>query len=537
MVKTVGLSVRMHDFFQPGRPATLARDAMIATSHPLATAEGLAVLAEGGNAVDAAIAASATLCVVEAHMTGIGGDCFVLYAPKDKPVKALNGSGRAPAATSVERLRELGFDAIPRQSAHAVTIPGAVAAWTKLHAEHGTLPLERLFRKAIDYAEIGYPVTPRVAQDWAADRDLIAASHAAGTFLAGGRMPTAGDRHVQPALGARLREIARHGAEAFYAGKTAERLVNFLRAEGGLHTQEDFHEAMNGADWVEPISTRYRGHDIYECPPNGQGVAALLILNILSQARPPRPLSRADWIHLHAEATRIAYHHRDILLGDPQTMTTPVAELLSPGNAARLAATVDFDRAGAPVLWTETEHTDTIYLCAVDRDGNAISFINSIFNPFGSTLMAPETGILLHNRGQSFNLVEGHPNAIGSRKRPLHTIIPGIIRRDGRNVGPFGVMGGHYQAAGHGAFLDLLLGQGLDVQGALSAPRSFAFNGVLEVETTLNPAILRDLAGRGHRIAERQSPLGGGQAICIDEERGVLQGGSDHRKDGCALGF
>lgn len=527
----------MHDFFLPAPPVTYARDAMIATSHPLATAAGLAVLAEGGNAVDAAIAASATLCVVEAHMTGIGGDCFVLYAPTGKPVTALNGSGRAPAAASTAKLRELGIETIARRSAHAVTVPGAIAAWTKLHADHGTVPLDRLFRSAIDYAENGYPVTPRVAQDWAANRDLIAESPAAAaTFLSEGVMPAVGDLHSQPALGARLREIARHGAKAFYEGESAERMVGFLRSEGGLHTLEDFHEGLDGATYEEPISTRYKDHDIYECPPNGQGVAALMILNILSQVKPPRQLSTSNWVHLHAEATKIAYHHRDVLVGDSDAMTTAISDLLSSDTAARLAASIDFERAGTPALWTETEHKDTVYLCAVDRDGNAISFINSIFHPFGSTMMAPETGIMLHNRGQSFNLVEGHPNSIASRKRPMHTIIPGLVRRDGRNICPFGVMGGHYQAAGHAAFLDLVLGEGLDVQSALAAPRSFAFNGVLEVEPTLGEEVIEDLAERGHKISLREAPIGGGQAIWIDERSGLLQGGSDHRKDGCALG-
>lgn len=528
----------MHNFFQPARPPTFARDAMIATSHPLATACGLEMLREGGNAVDAAIAASATLCVVEAHMTGIGGDCFALYAAKGRPVVALNASGRAPAAMTVERLRALGLDEIPRASPHAVTVPGAIAGWVKLHRDHGRLPLDRVFRQAIDYAENGYPITMRVAQDWASERDALVGSGAAGNLFApGGKTPKAGDRHMQPLLGARLREIAEGGAEAFYTGRTAARLVSFLQAAGGLHTLDDFAEAINGATYEEPIYTQYRGYDVLECPPNGQGIAALLILNILEGFELGPDLPLADRIHLHAEATKIAYHHRDVLIGDPGQNAGVVEELLCKETAAILRARINPAHAGAPSLWREPEHKDTIYLCAVDRDGNAISFINSIFHPFGSTLMEPETGILLHNRGMSFRLLPDHPNAVAPRKRPMHTIIPGMLRQGDRTICPFGVMGGHYQAAGHAAFLSGILDCELDVQSALAAPRAFAFNGILEVEPTLGGNVIADLAERGHSIVPRCSPLGGGQSIWIDYESGMLQGGSDHRKDGCALGF
>lgn len=527
----------MHDFFLPSRPPTFARDAMIATSHPLATACGLEILRQGGNAVDAAIAASATLCVVEAHMTGIGGDCFALYAPKGRPVVALNGSGRAPAAMTVECLQTAGLREIPRASPHAVTVPGAIAAWTRLHEDYGTLPLEALFRRAIDYAENGYPITPRVAADWALDCDALVESGAGTVFAPGGRTPEAGDSHMQPRLGRSLREIAKNGAKAFYTGRIAERLVDFLRRAGGLHTLEDFVEARHGATYEAPISTRYRGYDVLECPPNGQGVAALLILNILEGFDLGGDLPETDRVHLQAEATKIAYHHRDALIGDPEQCADIVARLLEKQTATTLQKGIDPARAGTHSLWGETEHKDTIYLCAVDRDGNAISFINSIFNPFGSMMMEPETGILLHNRGMSFRILPDHPNCVAPRKRPMHTIIPGMLREGDRIVSPFGVMGGHYQAAGHAAFLAAVLDRGMDVQAALSAPRSFAFDGVLEVEETLGDKVIADLAARGHVIRRRATPLGGGQAIWIDHRRGVLQGGSDHRKDGCALGF
>ncbi len=526
------------DFFTPSRGPSLAGEAMIATSHPLSTTAGLEVLAAGGNAVDAAIAAVSVQCVVDPLMTGIGGDCFVLYAPAGGEVIGLNGSGRAPAAASVSRLQELGVTEITQTSPHAVTIPGCIAAWTKLHRDHGSLPLDRLFRRAIGYAENGYPVTPRVAYDWQREAGIIAGDPGAGAvFLPRGRAPEAGERHVQPKLAEQFRAIARDGAAAFYLGRTAESLVAYLRSIGGLHTLDDFAAAVDGADYVTPISTSYRGHDVFECPPNGQGVAALMMLNILQGFELSEKMPPADRIHLHAEATKLAYFHRDALLGDPAHLPYPVETLLSEQTAATLRRKIAMDTALEPRLWNEPEHKDTVYLCAVDRDGNAISFINSLFHAFGSARLDPQTGILLQSRGMSFRMIEGHPNAIGPGKRPLHTIIPGMVRKNGRTVMPFGVMGGHYQTAGHAAFLSGLFDRGLDIQQAIDAPRSFAHDGILEVEPAVEASALETLALRGHRVETALRPLGGAQAIWIDHERGVLIGGSDSRKDGCALGF
>jgi gamma-glutamyltranspeptidase/glutathione hydrolase len=528
----------MRDLFRPGRSAAMAPNAMIATSHPLATATGIEVLREGGNAIDAAIAAVATQCVVEPQMTGIGGDCFVLYAPAGRDVIALNGSGRAPAAASVAALKGRGVDEIAQTSAHAVTVPGAISAWTRLHADHGSLPLDRLFRDAIAYAEDGYPVTARVAFDWANAAPLLADDeHARGLFLPGGRPPRAGDRHAQPALGKTLRAIARYGAAAFYRGAVADALVARLNELGGLHTLDDFADGETAAGYVTPISTNYRGYDVFECPPNGQGVAALMILNMLGGFDLAEGLTLAERIHLHAEATKLAYHHRDALIGDPEHLPHPVETLLSTETTATLRSRVSRELAGRPALWHEKEHADTVYLCAVDRDGNAVSFINSLFHSFGSTRLEPSTGVLLHSRGFSFRVIEGHPNAIGPRKRPMHTIIPAMLQKGGRTVMPFGVMGGHYQAAGHAAFLSGVLDRGMDLQEAIDAPRSFALNGVLDVEPTVDAATRETLAAMGHQVQLAASPLGGAQAIWIDAEKGLLLGGSDPRKDGMALGF
>jgi gamma-glutamyltranspeptidase/glutathione hydrolase len=529
----------MRDLFRPGRSPMLAPNAAIATSHPLSTSAGLAVLREGGNAVDAALAAVAVQAVVDPHMTGIGGDCFALYAPAGGEVIAINGSGRAPAAASVARLKELGLDGeIPQTSPHAVTVPGAISAWMNLHGDHGSLPLDRLFQDAIGYAENGYPVSPRVAYDWAKAASLLAQDEgSAAAYLVDGRAPGAGERHAQPKLGARLREIAKNGARAFYTGAVAESLVARLNALGGLHTLDDFAAGMDSAIYVDPISTSYRGYDVYECPPNGQGLAALMILNILAGFELPDSLPLAERIHLHAEATKLAYHHRDHLICDPAHLPHPVETLLSAETTATLRRRLSREVARPATLWTEPEHQDTIYLCVVDRDGNAISFINSLFHAFGSTRHDPATGILLHSRGASFRLVENHPNAIGPGKRPMHTIIPGMLRKDGQTVMPFGVMGGHYQAAGHAAFLSGLLDRGLDVQEAIDAPRAFSFDGVLEVEPTVDGATQDRLRALGHKVEVAGSPIGGAQAIWIDRATGTLWGGSDPRKDGMALGF
>jgi gamma-glutamyltranspeptidase/glutathione hydrolase len=526
------------DFGQPGRSALIAGEAAIATSHPLASAAGLEVLMDGGNAVDAALAAVAVQCVVEAHMTGIGGDCFVLYAPAGQDAMALNGSGRAPRAATAEMLAAQGLSAIPQRSPHAVTVPGAVSAWCRLHGEHGSLPLDRLFARAILYAEQGYPVTPRVAFDWAEEAAFLAGDEGCrSVFLPGGRIPAVGERHAQPLLGARLREIAAKGADAFYTGAVADSLVRFLQSKGGLHTAEDFAAGRDGANWVDPIRLDYRGTEVVECPPNGQGLAALMILGLLSGTDLSAEMPDADRIHLLAEATKLAYHHRDALIGDPDHMPHDPRTLLSPEVLDTLRRRIDPRRAGRPALWSEPEHRDTVYLCVVDRDGNAVSFINSIFDSFGSGLLDPATGVLLHSRGASFRVEPGHPNAIGPGKRPMHTIIPGLLRRDGRTAGVFGVMGGHYQAAGQAHFLSSVLDRGLDPQAALDLPRSFAFDGVLQLERRVGDAVAADLAGRGHVIDWRAEPLGGGQAILIDHQRGVLVAGSDPRKDGCALGI
>ena len=525
----------MRAFNPIDRSLAIGSNGMAATSHPLATLTAIETLKAGGNAMDAAIAAVAVQCVVEPAMTGLGGDCFALYAPNGGTPVALNGSGRAPAAAQAQWFAERGLTSPAPTSPHAVTVPGCVDAWCRLNADHGRKPLAELLQPAIRMADEGFRVTPRVAFDWINHRDRLEAdADARAAFLPGGAVPREGDLFRLPALAETLRGIARQGRAGFYEGAVAEGIVAKLRGLGGLHTAEDLDAQR--AEVVEPISTRFRGHDIYECPPNGQGLMALMMLRLaerLDLAAAPE----AERIHLLAEITKAAYLARDTYLADPRHASVPVADLLSDAWVDAILPRIDRERAGPPVFSDEVPHRDTVCLSVVDRDRNCVSFINSIFNSFGAGLYVPASGILLHNRGLSFRFDPGHPNSIAPGKRPLHTIIPGMVGRDGRALMPFGVMGGHYQATGHVDFLNNVLGRGLDPQDASDTPRTFAFGGALQVETTVKPAVLDELRRRGHVIDPQTTPIGGCQSVLIDWERGALFGGSDHRKDGIALGY
>jgi gamma-glutamyltranspeptidase/glutathione hydrolase len=527
----------MRDLHRPGRSPVYAPTAAIATSHPLATQVGIDVLKAGGTAVDAAVAACATLCVVEPAMTGIGGDCFALIAPKGSgEIVAMNGSGRAPAAAELswylERgIKEIGLTGDP----HAVTIPGAVSAWAALLERFGRKSLGELLAPAIRYAEEGYPVASRVGSDWVEETPrLLAHPVSREVMLVGGKAPAIGSRHRQPKLAATLRRIAEHGRDGFYSGPVAEDIVSHLRSLGGLHTIDDFAAATS--EWVEPIKTAYRGHDIYECPPNGQGICALMILNQLS-GYDVAGLSEVARVHLLAEASKLAYAQRDRYVSDPRREKVPADWLLSDEHAKALRTMIDPTRAGAHRPSDFPAHKDTIYLSCVDAEGTAVSFINSLFSGFGSAIMAPESGVMLQNRGRSFRLEEGHVNAIAPGKRPMHTIIPGMVVKDGRAVAPFGVMGGQYQSTGHANFISNILDLGMDVQEAMDAPRSFPLAGKLQVENTFDKATLAALEAKGHLLEHMEKPLGGSQAVWIDHANGVLVAGSDPRKDGCAMGY
>ncbi|MCI0753035.1 gamma-glutamyltransferase [Teichococcus vastitatis] len=534
----------MRDFHIPGRSAVHATHAMAATSMPIATLTAIDILRQGGNAMDAAIAAAAMLAVVEPQSTGIGGDCFCLYAPAGSgQVVAMNGSGRAPAGATPERLRADGLTAMVSTSAHSVTVPGAISAWAKLNEAHGKLSLAEILAPAAKVAEEGHPVHARVASDWAASVHKLSLQEAtARHFLKDGQAFAASDMFRQPALGRTLRAIGERGAKAFYEGEIAADMVAALQAAGGSHTEADFAAGLDVAEFVTPIQSRWRGLDIFQCPPNGSGLLVLSMLGVLGGFETPEagPLS-VERLHRHVETARLAYRDRDAFLADPALVDVPVARLTSAEYATALRGIIRDDVAMKQLPEAGTadwvRHKDTVYLCVVDADGNACSFINSLFEGFGSGILAEKSGVMLQNRGFGFRLQEGHPNCIAPNKRPMHTIIPGMVVKDGRAIMPYGVMGGHFQPMGQTLFLSNHFEFGMDVQAALDFPRLFPYGGKLQVERGIPSAVVDRLNRMGHDCELIDKPHGGGQAILIDHARGVLIGGSDPRKDGCALGY
>ena len=526
----------------PGRSPVLAANGMAATSHPLATQSAIEILKHGGNALDAAIGACAVQCVVEPHSTGIGGDCFCFYAPGGSidSMVSFNGSGRAPAAATAEWYLSNGIHSIERQSPHSVTVPGAVDAWCRLNKDHGRMPLDEILQQAINFANDGYPISPRVSYDQAKQLALLKNnSNAAEVFLKDGKTLAVGQLHHQPKLAATMQKIATHGRDAFYTGEVAEDIVGYLQSIGGLHTLDDFAAAQG--EYVEPISTDYKGYRAYQIPPNGQGIIALQLLNIASgfDVANVDPMS-VERLHLEIEAGRLAYRDRNMYVADMQHSDVPVELLLSQSYADELRSVVNPIKAlDALPAFSAKPHQSTVTITVVDKDRNCCSFINSIFHSFGSVQMAPKSGVMLHNRGESFVIDPEHPNCIAPNKRPMHTIIPGMLAKEGRVVMPYGVMGGHYQSYGHMQFLTRMIDFDKDIQEAQDMPRIFPEPnlGHVEYESSLPESAVIGLKALGHKMVQAPSPIGGSQAIAIDWQEGILTGGSDPRKDGCAIGY
>ena len=508
---------------------------MCATSHPLAAGVAVDILRAGGNAVDAAIAGAVLLGFCEPQMTGLGGDCFVLLKPPGREdVIALNGSGRAPAALDAAALRARGLTGVPIRGIEAVTVPGAVDAFCRLSGDWGKLGLAASLAPAIRYAEAGIPVAARVARDWAKDVDSLKGA-ARQSLLLNGRAPRVGEVFRAPRQAQALRRIAERGRAGFYEGEVAEDMVASLQALGGLHTLADF--ASTACTYGDPVAGTYRGRELLEHPPNGQGATAILMLNILSRfdIASMDPLG-ADRAHLEAEAAKLAYDARNRFIADPAHMTR-LDHMLSPSTAARLAALIDPGRAMlAAAALTEAVHRDTIYITVVDRDRMAVSLIYSVYWSFGSGFASDRFGINFQNRGAGFTLQAGHPNEAAGGKRPMHTIIPAMVRQGGRVTMPYGVMGGAYQPCGHARVLSNMADFGMTPQQAIDAPRCFSDADGFKVERGYAPGVAADLAARGHPVVEADTPLGGAQAILMHDS-GVLEGGSDPRKDGCALGY
>jgi gamma-glutamyltranspeptidase/glutathione hydrolase len=524
------------------RSVVVSRDGIVAAESPLAAQAGSVVLAKGGHAVDAAVVANAVMGVVAPHSNGIGGDLFaIVYEAGSGALYGLNASGWAPAALSIYGLKKEGISEMPLAGIHTVTVPGTVDGWEKLLVRFGRIDLAAAMAPAIHFAEVGFPVTEWSASQWSASESLLRAdTNAARTFLPNGRAPRFGETFKNPDLAESLRRISAGGRDEFYKGDIANRIVEASTKHGGVMTALDL--ADFSSEWVDPISTNYRGWTIYELPPNGSGLAALLMLNIVENF----PLgdlghNSADSLHLLIEAKKLAYADMLRYVCDPRHGKVPIVELLSKDYARKRASQIDIAKAADAAEPCEVlPGNDTIYLSVVDRDGNMASLIQSNFMHFGSGLVPEGTGFALQNRGNLFSLDSSSANALEGGKRPLHTIIPGFMSKDHIQIA-FGIMGGWNQSQAHAQFVSNIVDHGMNIQAALEAPRftKQTFQGRdLQMETRVHQEARDELATRGHKVEAvgiYSNLLGGGQAVMRDYSAGTNYGASDPRKDGEAI--
>ncbi len=530
-----------------GRSVVRASQAMVATSQPLASQVGIDILKRGGNAVDAAIAVAAMLNVTEPNMTGIGGDCFaMIYSAKTKKIDALNASGRCPHALTLSHFTAKKIAQMPLSGMETITVPGAFDGWLTVLEKYGTMKFADLMAPAISYAENGFPVMEKIAADWEPEIPKLKQDPAAAaTYLVNGGGPRPGTIFAQKNLAKTFRTLVKGGREAFYRGEIARAIVDYCQKNGGFLSMEDF--AAQKSNWVEPISTTYRDHTLYELPPNNQGLTALIILNILEGLDLKGMRSDAVlYYHTLVEATKIAFADRNRFIADPAFAKIPVKELVSKEYAAKRRALLNPKRAIDPPAFGDIQMgSDTTYFTVVDKDRNAVSFINSLFNSFGSGIVAGETGVMLHNRGSGFSLDPNHPNKLEPGKRPFHTLIPAmVLNKDGKLLMSYGVMGGDIQAQGHAQVLINLVDRGMNLQQAIDAPRIRYISGKgVMLEDTLPADVINGLVERGHERVlppagiKHRALMGGGQAIMIDPDTGALSGASDPRKDGIAIGY
>ena len=515
-----------------------ALNALIATSHPLAAQAGLEMLRRGGNAVDAAVAASAVLSVVEPMSTALGGDTFaLLYDHATRTVRGLNGSGRSPAALSLECLETRGLGSLPEQSGLSVMVPGSVRAWADCVRTHGRLGWDIVLGPAIDCAEQGFVVTPVVSTIWARhSQKLSRHSETARVFLPGGQVPKVGSRFCNPDLGRTLRLLAEAGPDEFYGGSLAEKIAHAVQAAGGVLSAADLQE--HHSDWVPPLSVQYRGYEILQMPPNSQGVVVLLTLTMLEQqALSSYQHNSSAYVHVLVEALKPAFLAAGHSLADPG-FCPEIARLLSAESVEDCRRTIDETRAQFVDAGEPPETSDTVYVAVVDQDRNAVSFISSLYRHFGSGITVPSTGTLLHNRAIGFCYDPGHPNVLAPRKRCYHTLAPGMVLKD-KSVGSvLGVVGAYMQPQGQVQLLASTIDFNMDPQAALDAPRFRFVRGLdVSLERGFPERVRRELAGRGHNVlpGEYADGYGGGQMIRVTNEG--LWGGSDRRKDACALGY
>ncbi len=525
------------------RSMVITRYGIVASEHPLASQIGAQVLSEGGNAVDAAVAVNASLGVFAPMANGIGGDMFaIVYEAKTGKLYGLNASGWAPRELTPAFLAAKGFTNMPQNGIHSVTVPGVVDGWDKLLRRFGRKHLAELLKPAIQYAEEGFPVTEIFASYWAAsERSLRRNTNATATYLPSGDSPKAGEIFRNPDLAWSLRQIARHGRKAFYEGEIAKRILTTSRGLGGTMTSQDLAEFS--AEWVQPISTTYRGWTVYEIPPNGQGIAALMMLNLMEQF----PVSdygagSAKALHVEIEAKKLAYADLLRYVCDPKFNRVPVAGMLSKTYARDRARLIDLDKANCNVEPGQPPPMgdETTYFCVVDADGNMVSYIQSNYNSFGSGVVPIGAGFALQNRGGLFSLDPTHPNVLAGRKRPLHTIIPAFMTKGDVRIA-FGIMGGWNQAQAHAQFVANVVDFNKNIQAALEAPRftKMSFTGCdVQIESRVAPEIRAELATKGHKIdlhGPFAASVGGGQAVLCDFATRINYGASDPRKDGAAI--
>ena len=535
------------------RSVVVARNGIVATSHPLAAQVGLDVLKSGGNAVDAAIATNAMMGVVEPMSCGIGGDLFVIYWDNaSKKLYGLNASGRSPYRLTREIFRETNLKQIPENGPLSWSVPGCVDGWDVLRTRFGTRPLAELLQPSIDAAETGFPVTEIIAGGWQASvKSLSNWPDSKRVYLKEGRAPRHGELMTLPELAASYREIASGGRDAFYKGRIAQEIVAFSESHGGYMSLRDFAE--HTSDWIDPVSTTYRGHTVWELPPNGQGIAALQMLNLLEgfDVKSLGPKS-AEFVHLFVEAKKLAFADRAKFYADPAFERLPVQQLISKSYANQQRSRINLSRAnvnieaGDPKL----EHGDTIYLTVVDKDRNCCSLIQSLYYGFGSQVVPGKVGFAMQNRGCLFALDDTHLNRLEPHKRPFHTIIPAMVTKDDKPWFCFGVMGGDMQPQGHVSVLVNMIDFGMNPQMAGDASRirhggsatptgipEEPHGGTVFLESGFPPETLRQLEALGHKLGKSTGSYGGDQGILIDYEQGTLQGATESRKDGAAVGY
>ncbi len=532
------------------RSEVIARHGMACTSQPLATQVALDILKAGGNAIDAAIAANAVLGLVEPTGNGIGGDLFaIVWDAESQQLYGLNGSGRSPRSLSLEYFKENAYDKIPAYGPLPVSVPGCVDGWFELHGRFGSMEMEKILKPAIDYAREGFPVTELIAYYWAGGaRALSRYPNVADVYMPGGHAPEKGEIFKNPYLAATLEKIAKGGRDAFYKGEIARTIGTFMEEQGGFLSYDDL--AHHSSQWVEPVSTNYRGYDVWELPPNGQGIAALQILNIMEGYDvSAMGFGSTDYIHHFVEAKKLAFEDRAKYYADPAFNEIPVKVLISKEYSNDRRALINSNRASRNLEAGEVEHGNTIYMTVADEKGNMVSLIQSNYRGLGSGMCPPGLGFILQDRGELFTLEEGHFNVYEPGKRPFHTIIPAFITKDGKPWMSFGVMGGSMQPQGHAQIVINMIDFGMNLQEAGDAPRirhggssqptgeKMTDGGVVYLESGISYDSIRELAKRGHTVQYSVGDYGGYQAILWDEEKGVYFGASESRKDGQAAGY